>query len=92
MFEQFTTASCTVLTEPDGQKMIEKKEMSAATDSFAFPRFCPPIVLPKWVCLSIPFRRQTRKKGGGVEEKVGETDAGPLCAAAGKKTKEVTCG
>ena len=33
--------------------------------------------------LSIPFRRQTRKKDGGEAEKVGETEAGPPWA--GKK-------
>ena len=68
----------TTLTETDGQKMIEKKERSAAaTDSFAVPRFCPRLFCrTKWVCLSIPFRRQTRKKDGeGGEEKRGETEA-----------------
>ena len=84
----------TTLTETDGQKMIEKKGRSAATDSFAVPRFCPRLFCrTKWVCLSIPFRRQTRKKDGeGGEEKKGETEGGGgrspvavVCRPTGKK-------
>ena len=95
----------TTLTETDGQKMIEKKERSAAAvavaaDSFAVPRFCPRLFCrTKWVCLSIPFRRQTRKKDGGGEEKRGETEAEveagppwPWFADGQKGGKEVTCG
>ena len=69
----------TTLTETDGQKMIEKKERSAAavaaaTDSFAVPRFLSAIVLPNEVGLLIHSisppdaqerrRRRGRKKGG----------------------------